>query len=133
MIYNKYKQSLLQALTTGVVKVALLSDAYVPNQAHEFFSDVSAQEVIGTGYAAGGQVLTGKTLTEINSLFKFDADNPVWAITGSMSARYAVFYIDTGVPGTSRLLSFFKFPVLRTTINNNFTLEIPDTGILSLQ
>lgn len=133
MIYNKYKRSLIASLLTDTVKVAILLDSYVPNQAHEFFSDVSAHQIVITGYTTGGQALAGKALTQVDNLFKFLATNPTWAITGTASFKHAVFYVDTGTPSTSRLITFHTFGLLRTIINGNLTLEIPSTGIFSLQ
>ena len=51
------------ALTGGLglesAKLALIADTYTPNAAHAAWSDVSAHEVTGPGYTAGGAALGG--------------------------------------------------------------------------
>lgn len=87
-IYGKALANLLGGETSGetnavdylsdTIKIALLGAGYTPNlDTHEFFSDVSAQEVSGAGYTAGGATLASKTIvyTVANSW------SPVWAAT----------------------------------------------------
>jgi hypothetical protein len=51
-------------LTSDSIKLALLTSGYTPNlTSHVHWSDVSASEASGTGYTAGGQALTSKSLT----------------------------------------------------------------------
>lgn len=102
-------------LTAEPIRVALLTNAYTPNvDAHTYFSDVNAAEVVGAGYTAGGAALTGVSGS-------YDAANhravlaagPVTFAGASFTARYAVAYIYTGNPATSRLLSYVDFGVDR--------------------
>jgi hypothetical protein len=137
MIYAKFKENLLKGaqftLLTDTVKVALLTQAYVYNDTHEFFSDVSASQPVATGYTAGGLALSNKTIVSSSGIVTFDADDAVWAITGQLGALYAVIYKDTGVAGTSRLINLKQFLQLRTVINNSFTIEWGDKGVLQLK
>jgi hypothetical protein len=129
MIYSKYRDFLLDHLSGETIKVALLGPSYVPNDAHEFYSDVSAAEIAPvTGYTTGGQALANLTING----GVVDADNPSWSIAGAIQVQYAVFYIDSGDPSTSRLLSFHRFINIRTAINGTFTLEISPSGIFKL-
>lgn len=97
------------APVTGTPKLMFLNATYVLDQdAHDFVNDVSAAQVTGTGVAAGGVAIGGVTVT---------ADAPTNAaiidfndLTGiSVTACYAVLYIDTGTPSTSPLLCITDF------------------------
>jgi hypothetical protein len=53
---------------SDTINLMLLTSAYVPNQpSHTDKSDVVANEVSGTGYTAGGQALTSKTVMYVDS------------------------------------------------------------------
>lgn len=50
------------------IKAALVSSAYTPSQAHEFYStSVNANEITGTGYTGGGIALASKAATVIEA------------------------------------------------------------------
>jgi hypothetical protein len=50
------------------IKAALVSSAYTPSQAHEFYStSVNANEITGTGYTDGGLALTSKATAVIDA------------------------------------------------------------------
>lgn len=100
-IYPLYKQALLDAssnvdLNDGTVKVALVdTGTYVYSAAHEFLSDLSG--VVGTAQTIANTTVTNGT---------FDGDNVTYtAVTGN-TVEALVFYIDTGVAGTSRLVAY---------------------------
>lgn len=92
---------------TAALKVALCSPAYTPADTHEWFADVAAGEVTGGDYAAGGQLVTGRTFEYDPVLAKtvLRCDPVSWDIA-LFTLRYAVLYADTGDPGTSALLSY---------------------------
>lgn len=49
---------------SDTIKVALVASTYTPDRtAHDFWDDVVAHEISGTGYIAGGATLSSKTLT----------------------------------------------------------------------
>lgn len=81
----------------------LLDNTYVFSDAHDFVADVVGDEVAGTGYTAGGQVLTGLSKAWDGDWYKYTCDSPEWAAS-TITARYAVFYKDTGSDATSPLL-----------------------------
>lgn len=100
-IYPNYKEALLNGsantdMSAGTVKMTLIdTGVYTYSAAHTFETDLSG--VIGTA-----QTLTSKTFTDGT----FDCADPTWTAVSGNSAEALVVYIDTGTPGTSRLISY---------------------------
>jgi hypothetical protein len=95
----------------SVIKVALLTSTYTPDQdAHDNFDDVSAYEVTGTGYTAGGKALTlsDPTVDAATNETRMDADDVQWT-DSTITARYAVVYYASGTPSTSTLIAYVDF------------------------
>jgi hypothetical protein len=114
----------------GTAKALLCTSTYAPNQdTHRFKSDVT-NEITGTGYTAGGTTLTTKTAAydgPTNTL-TLDADDPAWA-GATLTARYLVFYIDTGTASTSALISYVDFGADVSSSAAAFTYQLPVTGL----
>lgn len=95
---------------TDTIKVALLSE-YEPNQdEHDFFADVAAKEIEGTGYTAGGKTLgeaAASTDAATNSL-RLKAKDSEWT-EATFAATHAVLYKDTGEDATSPLIGYIDF------------------------
>lgn len=118
MAWNLYDQfRLRQHESTGIdleavtVKVAIVTSAYTPDQnLHDFWSDVSANEVSGTGYTAGGNAAATPTVTLSGAgLVTFDAADPAaWAqdAGGFTNGRRFIVYADSGVASTSLLIAY---------------------------
>lgn len=90
------------------IKVALVKAAYTPDQdKHDFWSDVSANEVTGTGYTEGGKELFEKTVAydEATNTVRLDAKDVEWKEV-TVEYRYAVVYKDTGEDATSPVLGY---------------------------
>jgi len=138
-VYNAAKKSLFDQnpsidLDTDTIKVALLANTYTPDiDAHTFFSDVSADEISGTGYTAGGETLANATVTQDNTNDRaaFDADDVVWA-NATVTARYAVIYKDTGTPSTSPLIAYIDFGSDKSSSAADFTIQWNADGIFTL-
>lgn len=134
LLYNQLKADMLQAdvdFENDTIKVALLTDANTPSADHDFFSDVSANEVSGTGYTARGATLASETVTqdETNDRDVFGAADVSWA-SSSIMARYAVVYKDTGMAGTSPLIALIDFGSNYTSVSAAFTVTWNDNGIV---
>ena len=72
------------------------SASYTYAATHEFLTDVPTR-------ISDSAALTTKTVTD----GQFDADDPVFTAVGAGGPHeYLIFYVDTGVPGTSELLAF---------------------------
>jgi hypothetical protein len=118
---------------SDVIKVALLTNAYTPNQdAHNYFDDVVANEVTGTGYTAGGNTLANKTNTynSATNVIVLDADDTTWA-SSTITARYAVIYDASPATNATRpLIGYVDFGSDQSSSNGNFTITWDSTGIV---
>lgn len=115
------------------IKVALLDGTFTPDQdGQQFFSDVSAHEVAGAGYVAGGTALANKTRVydAPSNTSTLSADNIAWA-NATFSCRYAVVYKDTGNPATAPLLGYIDLGAVQTVGGSTFTLAWSGTGIFT--
>lgn len=141
MASKLYGQFLQQALNkevdwdTDTIKVALLSNAYTPDQdAHNYFDDVVAHEVTGTGYTAGGLTLANKTNTynSATNVIVLDADDVTWSAS-TITARYAVVYDATpATNATKPLIGYVDFGSDQSSSNGNFTITWDSTGIVRI-
>jgi hypothetical protein len=136
-----YGQFLSQALNkeidfdTDTIKVALLTNAYTPDQdAHNYYDDVVANEVSGTGYTAGGNTLANKTNTynSATNVIVLDADDVTWS-SSTITARYAVIYDATPATNATRpLIGYVDFGSDQSSSNGNFTITWDATGIVRI-
>ena len=100
-IYPAYKQALLDAssnadLNDGTVKVALVdTDTYTYSASHDFLDDLSG--VVGTAQTIANPPVTAGL---------FDGDNVTFTAVSGATVEALVIYIDTGTPGTSRLVAY---------------------------
>lgn len=136
-IPNSFKKHIMNGgidLDTDTIKVMLLSSSHTQNvDAQEFIDDVSANEVSGTGYSAGGQALANKSVTQNNTTDKgvFDADDVTWS-TATITARYAAVYKDTGTPSTSPIICIIDFGSDKSSTAGDFSINWNASGILTL-
>lgn len=139
--YNNGKEAFFNGdinLSTDTLKVALFPSTYSANiDTDQFWSDISASEVSGTGYTAGGATLTTVSVTQDNANDKavLDADDVTFStvtLTGVNAVRYAVLYKDTGTPGTSPLIAQFDFGSDQEPNGVDFTIQWNASGIIDL-
>jgi hypothetical protein len=123
-------------LDTDSIFVMLVTAAYVPNRrTHTRRSDIT-NEVVGTGYTAGGQALSGKTMVADNTNDRgtFDSNDPAWPAS-TITARGAVYYKNRGGAATAdELILYQVFQVGGvdadvSSTNGAFTIQQPATGI----
>lgn len=94
-------------LDTADIRVSIHTNAYVPSQAHAFFSDVT-NEVAGTNYTAGGTAIAGVTLALDGNVVEWIFNDIVWAQSGAgfSTGRHYVLREFNAVPGASKLIGF---------------------------
>lgn len=110
-------------VSTDTFKCALVT-GYTPSQtAHTRWSDVSANEISGTGYTAGGNtVVPTFTKDTTNHRITIVFPTTTWT-TSTLSATRAVCYKSTGTASTSPLVFQNDFGSTVTTTAGTFTLN----------
>lgn len=125
------------AAGTNDVRVALLDASHTKNlTGNTVFSEVNADEITNTtasdtGYTAGGQALTTKSLAHTSRVTTFDADDAVWT-SSTIDAGYAVVYEDTGDATTSSLLTIVDFEGEKSSSDGEFRIEWHSDGIFQV-
>lgn len=115
--------------TVDTIKIALLTSAYTPNQGTDHvFADVSANEVVGAGYTAGGATLAGAAQSLASHVLKLTGSNTSWA-AATITARYAVIY-DTSV--SNKLLGYVNFGSDVISTGGTFLITWDAAGILTV-
>ena len=98
----KRNYALSSILSDNVKALLVDTGAYTYSAAHEFLSDIPS----GARVAASAN-LSSKTLTVVANDVTFDcADYTITVGVSQPSCEALVYYVDTGVVGTSRLLVF---------------------------
>ncbi len=123
-------------LDGGSFKVALVTNSYTPDRAaHDFWDDVSANEVSGDNYTAGGNAAATPTWTLASNVWTFDAADPAtWSqhATGFATARYAILYLDTGTAGTSTLVAYANLGADKGNVAGDLSVAFAATGVFTL-
>lgn len=137
LIYNSFKRDIMNGaldLDTDTIKVMLVTSSYAADQdAHTKRSDIT-NDVVGTGYTAGGSALANKAVTVDNTDNEgvFDADDLTWS-TSTITARGAVLYKSRGgASSADELLCYIDFGADKSSSAGNFTLQWDAEGILNL-
>jgi len=88
---TSFKKELYQGihdLSTDTIKIALYTAAADLNEATTVYS--SANEVVASGYTAGGQIMTGVAISSDGYTAYANWSNVSW--TGAITARCALMY-----------------------------------------
>ena len=117
------------------IKCAIVTGSYTQSDAHDFWDDVSANEVSGTGYTAGGNVMSNGAVTESGGTVTVDADDPAtWSqnASGFSNGRRAIIYHDTGTAATSRLIGYSAdFGADKGNVDGDFTIQVNASGLFT--
>jgi hypothetical protein len=132
-LYNKLGQKLGNKeidFDNDDLYMVLLTDSYNPLSSDEFYSDLTGELTTGSGYTAGGQLLTDVLWTELDGIATLTATNPAWS-NATFTVRYGVIYDDTatGKP----LICLYDFSVDRSPYNGTFTVHHNVDGILRVR
>lgn len=123
-ICNSYKLEILQGvhLPSHTYKIALFTDSATLNKNTASYTGLS-DEVVGTGYTAGGQELLDFTTALINdtAIMDFTTD-PSWA-SATIRARGALIYNDSLVGKNAVAVLDFGIDYIST--NGTFTITLP--------
>lgn len=135
-VYGKFLTSLANKevdLDSDTLKVMLCTSTYTPDQDAHIYKSSVTNEVVGTGYTAGGLALASKTITYTGAtnVIALDAADLSWA-TSTITARYAVIYDSTGTDATSALLGWVDFGVDTSSSGGPFNITWDAAGLLTV-
>jgi len=133
-VYNRFKANLANKIVDiegDTLKIALLDSNHSFDADHNTWADVSANEVSGTGYTAGGQALSNASVTQdnTNDLAKLDADDVTWS-GSTITAAFAVIYDDT--LANKDLICCIDFGGDISSTNGDFTIQFNASGIITI-
>jgi hypothetical protein len=111
-------------------KIAMYNNTETPNYSTES-AYAATNEVSGTGYTAGGQVIVSPTVTEspAGSLM-YDLGDQVWASPTSVTARGAKLYAD--VLAGNNVIVGINFGSDFTSTAGTFTIQWAATGAFAI-
>jgi hypothetical protein len=122
-------------LDTDTFKAMLATSSYAPNQdTDQFRSSVTANEISGTGYSAGGVALASVSVSydAATNEVRWTAANPSWT-SSSFTARYLVIYKSRGGADTADdLVMYVNFGADETVASGTFTYTVPATGLAKI-
>ena len=135
-IYNQFKTEIMKGtydLVNDDVKVALMGSAHAFDPTNVGWSSVSANEISGTGYTAGGQSLVNKTVTQdnVDNEGVFDANDIEWT-SASFTAYHAVIYDDTPTAPADPLIASIDFGGAQTVTSGTFRITWDAEGIVNI-
>jgi hypothetical protein len=108
----------VQNLLTDTVKLALYTSNATLDENTTVYS--STNEISGTGYSAGGKVLTGVTINTSNGVVYVNFNNAVWT-PASFTAAGGLIYNASKSNKSIAVLSFGA----DKTATNTFTVQMP--------
>lgn len=103
---TSFKAELYQAihdLTTDVLKIALYTAEADLSEATTAYT--ASNEISGTGYVAGGQTITGVTVSSSGYTAWVNFDNPLWD-PAAFTARCALIYNSSKANRSIAVLDF---------------------------
>lgn len=113
-------------LDNADIRVSIHTNAYVPSQAHAFFSDVT-NEVSGTNYTAGGTAIAGVTLALDGNVAEWIFNDIVWAQSGAgfSTGRHYVAREYNVVASLSKLIGYMTEGADFGNVGGPLTFDIP--------
>lgn len=127
-VYDATQLAIDLSLTTH--KWAMYTNTLTP----DFSIDVSyaaTNEVTGTGYTAGGQVIVAPTTTESPAgTLMYDMNDQVWASPTTVTARGAILYADVLLG--NNLIVAMTFGADITSTADTFTIQFAATGVFTI-
>ncbi len=119
---SSFKQQILLGehdLDTDVIKIALFTSAATLSAATTVYS--TSDEVVGSGYTAGGNTLTGATVSLSGTTAYVDFSDTTWS-TSTITARGALIYNSSK---SNKAIAVLDFGADKTTSAGNFTVQFP--------
>ena len=119
---SSFKQQILLAehdMDTDVFKIALYTSAATLDASTTVYT--TSNEVTGTGYTAGGNTLTGATVTLTGTTAFVDFSDTSWS-TATITARGALIYNSSK---SDKAVAVLDFGSDKTSTGGTFTIQFP--------
>ena len=119
---SSFKQQILLGehdLDTDVIKIALYTSAADLSAATTAYS--TSNEVVGTGYTAGGNTLAGATVSLTGTTAFVDFSDTTWT-TATITARGALIYNSSK---SDKAVAVLDFGSDKTSTAGSFTVQFP--------
>lgn len=120
-VCNSYKLELIDGvhLAADVLKIALFTSAATLNKSTTVYA--ATNEVVGTGYTAGGATLAGRASSLDGDAAIVDFIDPAWA-AATITARGALIYNSTR---SNKAVAVLDFGSDITSTAGTFTVVLP--------
>lgn len=122
---SSFKEELfggIHDLDTDTLKVALYTDSATLSAATTVYGVTN--EASGTGYTAGGQTLTGATISLSGTTAFVDFDNVTWPAS-TITARGCLIYNSSKA---NRAIAVFDFGANKASSAGDFVVNFPAAG-----
>lgn len=119
---SSFKQEILLGvhdLDTDVIKIALYTSSATLGPSTTAYS--TSNEVVGTGYTAGGNTLTGAAVTLDGTTAVVDFNDTSWS-SATITARGALIYNSSK---SDKAIASLDFGGDKTSTNGTFTITFP--------
>jgi len=128
---TSFKAELPQAvhnLLTNTIQIALYTSAATLNADTTVYT--ASDEVVASGYTAGGVVLTGVTISSANNVAYISFDNPVF--NAALTARGALIYNVTAGSKSIAVLDFGADKISNATFTVTFPANTSSSAVLRI-
>ncbi len=125
---SSFKQQILLGehdLDTDVIKLALYTSAATLSAATTAYT--TSDEVVGTGYTAGGNTLAGATVSLTGTTAFVDFTDTTWT-TATITARGALIYNSSK---SNKAIAVLDFGADKTSTAGSFTVQFPTNDATS--
>lgn len=121
-VCNSFKQELfggIHDIDTDVIKMALYTSAATLGASTTSYT--TSNEVVGVGYVAGGNTLTGATISLDGSVAIVDFSDTTWS-SATITARGAMIYNSSK---SNKAIAVIDFGADKTSTNGSFVVQMP--------
>lgn len=130
IVFDHFMDTIFSAghdFDSDAVKAALMV-GWTPDQtADEVWADISANEISGTNYTAGGEVAT-VAVSISGHVLTFDVSNPLWSQLDAGTPTQCVF-VNTSSTGS---ILMFTVEVTKASNGGDYSVDINANGVFSI-
>jgi hypothetical protein len=130
--YDCYWQSLNNKeinLLSDTIKLMLTTNAYVPNRGTDRYQSAVTNEVVGTGYTAGGATVGSIANAIASNVYTITGANVSWP-SSTFTTRIGVLYDSTPATAATRpLIGFVDFTTDQSPSNGTLSVTWNASGI----